>query len=239
MLAYEEPTFIVPLVAPRSLNWTRAKGEAPSHQSARRAGSSCGSVIRHIEARAGTPAAPTHDRNLSRVNSRCPRPSIGRERGVRSRAENIARTLTSTLPEGVLPMPCAHRTRRRGGNDAVMSSIHFGTRCITRASATPSRARASPRRTKTVRTVAWRGQHFIRARSHARAGVEEGAHTLVLTSTHTCARAKKHWRSLFWLAVIRRSRISRDAPLRFRRCLGPWRGETEHDRVWALNGDGD
>ena len=183
MLACDETTFIVPLVAPRSLNWTRAKGEAPSHQSARRAGSSCGSVIRHIEARAGTPAAPTHDRNLSRVNSRCPRPSIGRERGVRSRAENIAWTLISALPEGVLSMPCAHRTRGRGGNDAVMSSMHFGTQCITRASATPSRARASPRRTKSLRTVAWRGQHFVRARSHARAGIEEGAHTLVLTST--------------------------------------------------------
>ena len=90
------------------LETTRAKGEAPLHQSARRAGASCGGVIRHIEARAGTPAAPTHDRNLSRVNSRCPRPSIGRERGVRSRAENISQTLTSALPEGVLSMPCAH-----------------------------------------------------------------------------------------------------------------------------------
>ena len=57
--------------------------------------------------------------------------------------------------------------------------------------------------------------------------------------SHLDARSPNTWRPLFLLALIRRSLITFDPPLRFSRYRQPWRAETILFRVRALISNGD
>ena len=236
MLACDETTFIVvPLEAPRSLNWKRTKGEAPSHQSARRAGSSCGGVIRHIEARAGTPAAPTHDRNWSRVNGRCPTLDRARTRGEISRGKYCLDAHLRVARRCPIDALCAPNTRkgweRRSYEfHALRNAVHhesvgdtFPRACITSANKITS--------------------HRCLARSTLCSGALSCAcgHRRGCTylGSHLDARSPNTWSPLFLLVSIRRSLITFDPPLRFSRHRQPWRAESILFRVRALISNGD